>query len=139
MDAQNDDRYYDKYCVIIAYDINNEILKDHFGLGKYNLDCISKKLKDSILQFFKTIYYPEFSIPSCLITKDMIVGIGNKKRITPVNYIYYDDMNDAIRKSEKDFLEYEKWLFENGTDLSEDEVLQNCKKLFPLSESNKKL
>ena len=139
MDSQNDDRYYDKHSIIMAYDINDEILKEHFGLGRYNLECIPQKLKDSILQYFKTIYYPEFAIPSSLITKEMIVGIGNKKRITPVSYIYYDSMDDAITKSKKDFLEYEKWLFENGTNLSEKKVLENREKLFQLGKVKAKL
>ena len=116
-----------------------EILKEYSGLGRYNLECVPKKLNDSILQYFKTIYYPEFAIPSSLITKEMIVGIGNKKRITPVSYIYYDSMEDAITKSKKEFLEYEKWLFENGTDLSENKVLENREKLFPLGKVKTKL
>lgn len=33
----------------MTYDINDEILKEHFGLGQYNLECVPKKLKDSIL------------------------------------------------------------------------------------------
>ena len=139
MDAQNCDRYYDKYSIIMAYDIKNEILKEHFGLGQYNLECVCDELKDSILRYFKTIYYPEFAIPNALITKDMIVGIGNKKRITPISYIYYDAMEDIIRKSEQDFLNYEKWLFNNGTNLSLHEILDNSKKLFPLEKNNKKL
>lgn len=69
----------------------------------------------------------------------MIVGIGNKKRITPVSYVYYDDMEDIIRKSEQDFLNYEKWLFHNGTNLSLKEILDNSEKLFPLEQNNKKL
>ena len=69
----------------------------------------------------------------------MIVGIGNKKRITPVSYIYYDSIDDAITKSKKDFLEYEKWLFENGTNLSEKKVLENREKLFPLGKVKTKL
>jgi len=103
MDAQNCDRYYDKYSIIMAYDIKNEILKKYFGLGQYNLECVRDELKDSILRYFKTIYYPEFAIPNSLITKGMIVGIGNKKRITPVSYVYYDDMSDIIRRNEQDF------------------------------------
>jgi len=139
MDAQNSDRYYDKYSVIMAYDINDELLNEHFGVGQYNLSCVPKTLKDSILQYFETIYYPEFAIPSFLITKDMIVGIGNRRRITPVSYVYYDDMSDAITKSEKDFLEYEKWLFEHGTNVSERMVLENRNSLFPLDITDKKL
>lgn len=139
MDAQNIDRYYDKYSTIMVYDINAELLKEYFGLGQYNLECVPKELKDSILQYFKTIYYPEFAIPSSLIKKDMIIGIGNKKRITPISYVYYDTMSDTITKNQKSFLEYEKWLFENGTNLSEKKVLENRKKLFPLGEFDKKL
>lgn len=139
MDAQNIDRYYDKYSTIMAYDINAELLKEYFGLGQYNLECVPKELKDSILQYFKTIYYPEFAIPSSLIKKDMIIGIGNKKRITPISYVYYDTMSDTITKNQKSFLEYVKWLFENGTNLSEKKVLENRKKLFPLGEFDKKL
>ena len=139
MDAQNIDRYYDKYSTIMAYDINAELLKEYFGLGQYNLECVPKELKDSILQYFKTIYYPEFAIPSSLIKKDMIIGIGNKKRITPISYVYYDTMSDTVTKNQKSFLEYEKWLFENGTNLSEKKVLENRKKLFPLGEFDKKL
>lgn len=141
MDSQNLDRYYNKYSTIIAYDIKDELLKKYFGLGQYNLSCIPTSHKDDILQYFKTIYFPEFAIPSTLITNDMIVGIGNKKRITPVSYIYYDDMNDIIRKSEQNFLEYEKWLFENGTNVPIDLVLENSEKLFPINNDkiNKKL
>ena len=139
MDAQNIDRYYDKYSIIMAYDINDELLKEHFGLGQYNLECVPKELKDSILQYFKTIYYPEFAIPSSLVKKDMIIGIGNQKRITPISYAYYDTMSDTITNNQKSFLEYEKWLFDNGTNLSERKVLENRKKLFPLGEFDKKL
>lgn len=138
MDAQNDDRYYDKYSIIMAYDIDDEILKEHFGLGKYNLGCVRKELKGDVLQFFDSIYYPEFAIPSGIITKDMIVGIGNKRRITPISYIDYHDMNNAIYKSEKSFLEYEKWLFAHGTNLSLEEVLEHKEELFPIGEGNKK-
>ena len=134
MDALNNDRYYNKYALIIACDINDELLKKYFGLGKYNLNCVPYELKDSILQYFETIYYPEFAIPSSLIKREMIVGIGNKQRITPISYIYYDEMSDAIIKSKKDFLAYEKWLFANGTNLYEKKVLKNRKKLFPLGE-----
>ena len=141
MDIQNLDRYYNKYSIIMAYDINDELLKEHFGLGQYNLGSVSKEYKDAILQYFETIYFPEFAIPSFLITKDMVVGIGNKKRITPVSYICYDDMDDSIRKSEQNFLEYEKWLFENGTNVSKDLVLDNSENLFPINRDkvNKKV
>lgn len=138
MDAQNDDRYYNKYSIIMAYDINTELLNEYFGLGKYNLRYVPDKLKDSILKYFETIYFPEFAIPSDLITKDMIVGIGNKKRFTQISHMHYDIDNDVI-KNQKDFLEYEKWLFENGTNLSQQKVLENKEKLFPLDEFNKKL
>lgn len=136
MDSQNLDRYYNKYSIIMAYDIKDELLKEYFGLGQYNLSCVPNGYKDSILQYFKTIYFPEFAIPSSLINKDMIVGIGNKKRITPISYIYYDDMEDSIRKSEQNFLEYEKWLFENGTNVTKDLVLENSEKLFPINNDN---
>lgn len=132
MKAQNDDRYYDKYSIIMAYDIDDEILKENFGLGKYNLKCVRKELKDSIFQFFESIYYPEFAIPNCLITKDMIAGIGNEKRITPVGDSDYGYMSDTILKSEKDFLEYEKWLFSHGTNLSLEEILEHKEELFPI-------
>ena len=122
----------------MAYDINIKLLNDHFGLGQYNLDCVPNELKDNILKYFETIYFPEFAIPSTLITKDMIVGIGNKRRITPVSYIYYDNMNDTIIKNQKNFLDYEKWLLENGTNLSEKIILKNRQSLFPLG-NNKKL
>ena len=48
-------------------------------------------------------------------------------------------MDDAITKSKKEFLEYEKWLFENGTNLSEKKVLENREKLFPLGKVKTKL
>ena len=69
----------------------------------------------------------------------MIVGIGNKKRITPINHIYYDDMEDSIRKSEQNFLEYEKWLFENGTNVTIDLVLENSERLFPINNNINKM
>ena len=54
---------------------------NQFGLGAYNLFCVSDKYKDELLKYFKTIYYPEFAIPNFLITNDMIVGIDNQKRM----------------------------------------------------------
>lgn len=136
MDGQNFNRYYDKLTVIMAYDIDDEILKKHFGLGKYNLSELPNKLKDYLLQSFKTIYYPEFAIPRTLITNGMIVGIGDKKRITPMGYLY-DDIYDCITNSKQNFLEYEKWLFENQTNVSKDLVLENFELLFPIGDYNK--
>ncbi len=133
MDAQNLDRYYDKYSIITAYDIKNELLNEHFGLGRYNIGCIPKEYKDSILQYFETIFFPEFAIPSFLININMIVGIGNKKRITPINDIYFYELSDIILKNQSDFLEYEKWLFKNGTNVSKDLVLKKSKSLFPIN------
>ena len=72
----------------MAYDIKDDLLKENFGLGEYNIGCVPKEYKDTLLQYFKTIYFPEFAIPNSLINIDMIVGIGNKKRITPINYIF---------------------------------------------------
>ena len=63
----------------------------------------------------------------------MIVGIGNKKRITPINDIYFYELNDIILKNQSDFLEYEKWLFTNGTNVSKDLVLKKSKGLFPIN------
>lgn len=139
MNSQNIERHYNKYCIIVAYDINNEILEKYFGLGKYNLDCIPDKHKDIILRYFKTIYYPEFAIPSNLITKNMIVGIGNQKRITPVGNTYYNKMYHTIQKSQKDFLEYEKWLLNNGTNLPEKTILDYKEILFPINKASKKI
>ena len=138
MDAQNYYRYYDKYSLILAYEIENEILKEHFGLGEYNLKCIPKEYKDSILCYFETIYYPEFAIPKSLLTKNMIVGIG-KNRITPINYVHYDTMYETILESQSAFLEYEKWLFQNGTNVSKEMILKNSETLFPIENVNKKL
>lgn len=139
MNTQNCDRYYDKYSIIMAYDIENEILRQYFGLGEYNLKCVPKELKDSILCYFKTVYYPEFAIPKSLITKDRIVGIGNKNRITPINYIHYETMHETVLKSEKAFLDYEKWLFQNGTNVSKEMILENSETLFPLGSIDKRL
>lgn len=33
IDIQNIDRYYNKYSIIMAYDIKDELLKKHFGFG----------------------------------------------------------------------------------------------------------
>ena len=63
----------------------------------------------------------------------MIVGIENKKRITPINNIYFYELNDIILKNQSDFLEYEKWLFANGTNISKDLVLKKSKSLFPIN------
>lgn len=133
MDSQNLDRYYNRYTVIMAYDIDNKILKKYFGLGEYNLGCISSKLNDSILKYFKTIWLPEFSIPSTEISKDMVVGIGDKRRITPISYVFYNDMDASITESNQKFLEYEKWLFQNGTNVKEDLILENSNNLFPIN------
>ena len=53
MDTQNLDRYYDKYSIITAYDIQDELLSEHFGLGRYNIGCIPKEYKDPILHILK--------------------------------------------------------------------------------------
>lgn len=136
MNFLNVDRYYDKYSLIFAYDIDDELLSNYFGLGQYNVSCVPNSCKDSIMKYFKTIYLPEFAIPEELITKDMIVGISNmndKDRITPISYVGYDTLSDSISNSEKNFLEYEKWLFDNGTNVSRDLVLNNFSELFPLN------
>lgn len=134
MDSQNIDRYYDKYSIIMAYNIDNELLDECFGLGKYNLDCVPESKKDSLLQYFEIIYYPEFAIPDNFVTKDMIVGIGSKTRITPLTREYYDQMTKIILESEQSFLEYEKWLFKNGTNVSINKVLEHKKSLFPIGD-----
>lgn len=139
MNAQNNDRYYNKYSLIMAYDIPNEILSDHFGLGTYRVSCVSELLKDYILSYFDIIYFPEFAIPEILIKKDMIVGIGSQKRITPISYISYDKMENIITNSQKDFLNYEKWLFENGTNVFKEILLEDWKVLFPFGENEKNL
>lgn len=125
----------------MAYDIPDELLKKHLGLGTYNLECVPDKYKDKILQPFDTIYFPEFAIPSSLITVDMIVGIGNQKRITPISYISGEELNDIILDSERNFLVYEKWLFANGTNVAKDLVLKEMENLFPINSEphNKKL
>ena len=51
IDIQNIDRYYNKYSIIMAYDIKDELLKKNFGLGQYNLSCVPNNYKDPILQF----------------------------------------------------------------------------------------
>lgn len=139
MNAQNYDRYYNKYSIIMAYDIEDDILKKYFGLGKYYLECVPKELKDSILNFFKTIYYPEFAIPKNVITKEMIVGIGDKNRITSINSKYYNTMHETVIKNEKIFLNYEKWLFQHGTHVSTELILENSGTLFPLGNITRKL
>lgn len=138
MDAQNHDRYYDKYSIIMVYDISNDILNEHFGLGQYNFEYVPDRLKDGLLQYFKTIYYPEFAIPTNLIKTDMIVGIGTKTRITPLTRKHYDLITESIIESEKSFLEYEKWLFDKGTDVAIEKVLRCKKRLFPIDDKSKK-
>lgn len=133
MNIQNEDRYYDKYSVIMAYKIPDELLNEHFGLGEYNLAWVPADLKDCLLQYFEIIYYPEFAIPDTFITTDMIVGIGNQTRITPFNREYYDQVTNSVLKSEKAFVEYEKWLFNNGTNVSSEKVLEYKDTLFPIS------
>lgn len=132
MNIANLEKYYNRYVVIVAYDIDDNLLNECFGLGEYNYGCVPKGYKDSMLQFFNTLYFPEFAIPDSLITNKMIVGIGTKKRITPISYIDYANMYDAILKSERNFLDYEKWLFENGTNVEMSLVLENRNKLFPI-------
>lgn len=139
MKIQNSYRYYDKLSIIMAYDIKDEILNEYFGLGTYRLSYVPKNLKDSILEYFDIIYYPEFAIPESLIKKDMIVGIGNDKRITPVSYIYYDILEETITESQKSFLNYEKWLFENGINVFKEIILEERKTLFPINNINKNL
>lgn len=62
----------------------------------------------------------------------MIAGSGNENRITSVSDSNYGCMSDSILKSEKDFLEYEKWLFSHGTNLSLEEILEHKEELFPI-------
>jgi hypothetical protein len=136
MDFLNIDRYYDKYSLIFAYDIDDELLSNYFGLGQYNISCVPNGYKDSLLKYFNTICLPEFAIPVEFIKNEMIVGISNmnnKDRIAPINYVGYDTLSSSINNSEKNFLEYEKWLFDNGTNVSRDLVMNNFNKLFPLN------
>ena len=134
MSMQNEDRYYNKYSNIIAYDIDDQLLKESFGLGKYNLDCVKNDNKDILLKYFKHIYYPEFCIPVELISNDMIVGIGDSNRITPVNKTGHYELENILRKSEMAFLNYEKWLFKNGTNVKQKLVLEHKEELFPINE-----
>jgi hypothetical protein len=136
MDFLNIDRYYDKYSLIFAYDIDDELLSNYFSLGQYNISCVPNGYKDSLLKYFNTIYLPEFAIPIEFIKNEMIVGISNmnnKDRIAPISYVGYDTLSSSINNSEKNFLEYEKWLFDNGTNVSKDLVMNNFNKLFPLN------
>ena len=138
MKNQNIDRYHNKYSLIIAYDIDDELLNEHFGLGTYNYN---KSVPDniSLLKYFETIYYPEFAIPTSLINKNMIIAIGNDI-MTPVGNTSYDTLYAAIRKSEAGFLKYETWLFEYGTNVKEKVVLEHASELFPIGiESKKKI
>ena len=135
LEAENLDRYFNKYVIIAAYDIDEKILKEHFGLGKYNFRCIPKDKKDKLLQFFEHTYFPEFAIPTETITKEMLVGIGNSKRITPVSYINAETLEQLIGINQQSFLEYEKWLFDNGTNVQKEIVLNNSEKLFPISQA----
>ena len=135
MKNQNIDRYHNKYSLIIAYDIDDELLNEHFGLGTYNYN---KSVPDniSLLKYFKTIYFPEFAIPASLINKNMIIAIGNDI-MTPVGDTSYDTLYDAIRKSESDFLEYEKWLFENGTNVKKELLLEHKNELFNINNNDR--
>ncbi len=136
MELQNNQRYYNKYSVIMAYDIDQDILKKHMGISRYNMNFSSDSIpEDSLLKYFKTIYFPEFAIPKDIISKDMIVGIGNKVRITPISYISKDDMSQITTKNQADFLKYEKWLFHHGTNLKAKDILNNIDELFPIEDN----
>ena len=50
-----------------------------------------------------------------------------------INDIYFYELSDIILKNQSDFLEYEKWLFKNGTNVSKDLVLKKSKSLFPIN------
>ena len=69
-------------------------------------------------------------------TKDTIT---KEKRITPVGNTYYNEMYHTIQKSQKDFLEYEKWLLNNGTNLPEKTILDYKEILFPINKASKKI
>ena len=92
------DRYYNKYSIIMVYDINDKLLKEHFDLRHYNLGSVFKEYKDAILQYFETIYFSEFAIWNLIIIKNMVGGIDNRKRILLVSYIYYGDMDIELKK-----------------------------------------
>ena len=139
MELLNMDRFYDKYSVIMAFDIDEELLKSHIGLGEYNMNySITSIMEDDLFKEFKKIYFPEFAIPKEYISKEMIVGIGNKTRITPVRGSYFFSLSKVVNKNQKDFLNYVRWLFEHGTELKEKEVLSHIKELFPIEDNIKR-
>lgn len=104
MEEQNYNRAYDKYAMIFAYDIKSDILKKYFGFGNYNMKAV--KNKDPLMKYFDEVYFPEFAIPSILIKKNMIVGIGNKNRLTPVNDNYDNNLYRKVLDNQKQFLNY---------------------------------
>lgn len=132
----NSDRYYDKYTVIMAYEIDDNLLKKYLGVGEYELDKYKKEAKSEVLQHFKKINYPEFALPSDKINNDMLVGIGDEKRITPVRSMYFDHINNAIEANKQSYLAYQNWLFSNGTDIEMEKVIGNMESLFPIGDSD---
>lgn len=136
MNAENIERYYNDYELILAYNIDDEVLKKHFGFGTYNIRCLPYRLQEKFLTFFDKLYFPEFAIPENEITKDMIVGIGDRIRITPITTTY-DNMCSSIKKSKEGFINYQKWLINNGTNVKLDKIKQVADELFPIKNNNK--
>lgn len=134
MNAQNTDRYYDKYVIILAYDIPEDMLNNCFGLGTYRFDCVPASNPDSLLNYFDIMYFPEFAIPENLIDKSMIVGIGSNTRITPISYVYYDEMESTITDNQMKFLNYQKWLIQNENDVSIESVQHYFNNIFALKD-----
>ena len=137
MQAKNITNTCDKVNVIMAYDIDDELLHANFGYGEYNIGAIPYKFKDRIYDGFDSIIFPEYAIDSKLITNDMIVGIGSEKGFFPVRE--EDRLYDEFKKNHKQFLKYMKWLYKKGMDVRFEKIQKKSAKLFPKAENNNEL
>lgn len=105
------------YTSIVAYDIPETILKQHFGFGHYVINDSSIET-EMLLESFKnkTLLYPEFAVPSSMITQDMIIGIGDEKRIKPLNIkkddLLFDPLYELILENQYKYLNYLKKMYE---------------------------
>lgn len=105
------------YTSIAAYDIPETILKQHFNFGHYVINDSATET-EMLLESFKhkTLLYPEFAVPSSMITQDMIIGIGDERRIKPLNVDeedpLFDPLYELILENQSKHLNYLRDMFQ---------------------------
>lgn len=98
LENQNAERYYNEYSIIAAYEIPDDLASQQFGYGIYNV--LAARFKDEVLCTFQEIDLPEYAIPESQLSACTCVGIGNTRRITPLQNM---SLTETIIDNQKEY------------------------------------